>query len=47
MNDPEIDRILRDAKDDGDGRAVVFIVLLVFVGLVLAGIWWALGGKIS
>lgn len=41
MNDPEIDRILREAKEEGEGSAVAFLVLLALLGVCCVALWLA------
>lgn len=47
MNDPRIEKILRDAKDDSDGSVIAFLVLLAFFGICGVALWLAHGGRLS
>lgn len=47
MNDPQIDRVLRENRDDGDGRVIVFLALISVLALAFAAYLYATEGRIG
>lgn len=47
VNDPQIDRILQEAKDDGDGRVIVFLALISVLALAFAAYCFVTEGRVG